>query len=128
MIGRVPILLLVIALVSCVTRPCCTDHVDVKPVILVPPTTHPGGTFGWLETDEEEPTTFRVEVGNKQYIGLLDRVGSNNIAEELALFAEKEVLKRDLCSTEKAITIENSIYGPQTGEYVWLLVMCVEYQ
>jgi hypothetical protein len=126
MIRKLAFLLAVIVITSCASRPCCTDYVVVTPVELVPPTTHPGGTFGWLETNEEKPTTFRVEVGNKQYFELLDRVGSNNIAEELAFFSEKEVLKKGLCSTEKAITIEKGIYGPHTGEHVWLLVMCVE--
>lgn len=126
MIGRPLFLILVLVLTACAGRPCCTDYVVVTPVKLVPPTKQPSSSFGWLETDARDATAFRVKVGNKQYFELLDRVGSQNIVDELAFFSEREVTKRNYCGSGNAKTRDKGIYGPHTGEYVSLLVECVE--
>ncbi|RCS59394.1 hypothetical protein [Parvibium lacunae] len=115
-----------LALVGCATAPPTTDFVHVIPQRYIPPpaTPIPNYTFGWVTTDIAHAESFRVEVGNKQYFTLLARVGPDRIKEELARFAEAEVVARHFCSSENVQTITPELVGPRSGEYMWVGVRC----
>ncbi len=115
----------IVFLSACATRPCCTDYIKVIPITFVPYKDIPNSRFGWLETSAKNTSTYRVEFGNKQYFQLLDMVGEDHVIDELALFAEKEVQKKGFCKNMVARTKSKGIFGPQSGEYVWLIVECV---
>jgi hypothetical protein len=104
-----------------------TGFVNVIPQRYVAPPTGlaPNAVFGWLTTDIERAEAFRVEVGNKQYFQLLEKVGPGRIKEELARFAEAEVVKRKLCASGVARTLTPQLVGPRSGEYMWVVVRCL---
>jgi len=117
-------LIFVSCLTACANRPCCTDFVTVTPVRYIEPTEAPNSQFGWVETESNVATAFRVNVGNRQYFELYDHVGEKYIVDELALYAEKQVVMRKFCTSGKAQTKRKGLVGPHTGEYVSVLVEC----
>ena len=114
--------------IGCSTAPPDTDFVRVIPQKYFPPQSRADGSYGWFPVHASEADGYRVEVGNRQYFSILNRVGVDHVdlvKAELARFAEGEVVKRGFCPSGMAHTEVPQLVGPRNAEYLWVGVVCV---
>jgi hypothetical protein len=119
---------------SCTSIAPNSDYVIVEPVKYIPEGADSGSnsSWGWLVTTDPHPDGYRVRLGDMKYHKIIEPLIANNtLTVETAIsaasiFAENEVVKRQLCLSTKIPAKAKTLTGSQNPPEIRMYVECVE--